>query len=429
MKTIIDFLSFTWTPAELAHVLELAKAGATVKAVRHFDFVESGQRVDNFALDTGKIDYAAEVRRLLKNTDFVIGGDARRFHEVKSDLLDHFGMNTMDCLCRGEIDRFINRLNHGLGKFGNEWTFTLRAGGFSGYPQSASIMVNGQQAGLCAWGAKQHGCYVSFSGTGCVALDMPEVHKMLNDLPGAKITRADVAYDCFNGEFGINLARQMAKEGCFITRGRPCSYTYIESGHMAKVYDYQTQSGTSQSLKKRYGLVPESGRSFYVGSRDAGKMLRVYEKGKQLKSDQHPEWVRWELELRSKDRVIPFDILIDADKYFAGAYPALSRICEAEQCAIATHKRHYMTSVENAVKHGATQCGKLVNYMRQVLELSPEQVVKQLTSHLEPFEIPDRLNAPVTGDSDASEKVPLADLLALRQRSQRNAIYQRLVTA
>ncbi|MFP3344457.1 hypothetical protein R0J87_18420, partial [Halomonas sp. SIMBA_159] len=87
MKTIIDFLSFTWTPVELAHVLELAKAGATVKAVRHFDFVESGKRVDNFALDTGKIDYAAEVRRLLKNTDFVIGGDARRFHEVKSDLL------------------------------------------------------------------------------------------------------------------------------------------------------------------------------------------------------------------------------------------------------------------------------------------------------------------------------------------------------
>ncbi|MFP3344445.1 hypothetical protein R0J87_18360, partial [Halomonas sp. SIMBA_159] len=66
---------------------------------------------------------------------------------------------------------------------------------------------------------------------------------------------------------------------------------------------------------------------------------------------------------------------------------------------------------------------------RQVLELSPEQVVKQLTSHLEPYEIPDRLNTPVTGDSDASDKVPLADLLALRQRSQRNAIYQRLMTA
>ncbi|GAB6260430.1 replication initiation factor domain-containing protein [Photobacterium sp. R1] len=429
MKTIIDYLSFTWTPEELSHVLELAKMGASIKAIRHFDYVESGKRIDNFALDTGKIDYKVEVQRVLKSTDFVIGGDSRRFHEVKADLLDHFGLNTMDCLCRGEVDRFVNRLNHGLGKFGNVWEFSLRPGGFAGYPHSASLLVNGQQAGLCAWGAKQHGCYVSFSGTGCVALDMTEVHDAICHLPGAKITRADVAYDCFSGEFGVNEARKMAKEGAFITRGRPCSYTYIESGHMAKSCEYQTQAGTSQTMKKRYGLIPELGRSFYVGSREAGKMLRVYEKGKQTKSTQNPNWVRWELELRSKDRVIPFDILTDGDKYFAGAYPALGRVCEAEQCAIATHKRQYMTSVENAVKHGATQCGKLVNYMRQVLNLSPEQVVKQLTSHLEAYEIPDRLNAPVTGDSDAAEKVPLADLLAFRQQSHRAQIYQRLAMA
>ena len=407
MNAIIDYLSFTWTPEELAQIFELAKTGAEVKAIRGFEFDEYGDTVTNLALDTGAIDYKAAVRAKFRDTEFAVGADSRKFHEVKRDLLDHFGLNTLDCLCRGEIDRFVNRLNHGLGLFGNVWSFSLRTGGFSGYPQSANILVNGQQAGLCAWGAKNHGCYVSFSGTGTAVLDLKQVFEALHQLPGAKITRVDIAHDSLDGKYNIKTAQEMAEHGEFVTRGRPASYCYIESGHLSQIASYQKESGKCESVKKRFGFVADKGKSFYVGTRDAGKMLRVYEKGKQLDSKQHPDWVRWELELRAKDRVIPFDVLLEPAKYLAGAYPALAFVNAEEQCAIATHKRKWFTSIDNAVTNGATQCGKLVNFLKNCVGLDDTKIVKLLTNHLEPFEIPDRLNQPVYEDTGQSEKIEL----------------------
>ncbi|MCW8329405.1 replication initiation factor domain-containing protein [Photobacterium sp. SDRW27] len=407
MNAIIDYLSFTWTPEELAQIFELAKVGAEIKAIRGFEFNEYGDAVTNQALDTGAIDYKSAVRAKLRDTEFAVGADSRKFYEIKRDLLDHFGLNTLDALCCGEVDRFINRLNHGLGKFGNDWSFSLRSGGFSGYPHSANILVNGQQAGLCAWGAKNHGCYVSFSGTGTAVLDLEQVHNALHQLPGAKITRVDIAHDSLNGKYDIKTARKMAENGQFVTRGRPASYCYIESGHLSQVASYQKSSGNCESVKKRFGFVADKGKSFYVGTRDAGKMLRVYEKGKQLDCKQHPDWVRWELELRAKDRVIPFDALLEPAKYLAGAYPALAFVNSEEQCAIATHKRKWFTSVDNAVKNGATQCGKLVNFLKHCVGLDNRQIVNLLTNHLEPFEIPDRLNQPVIEDTEHSESIEL----------------------
>ncbi|MCQ1056927.1 replication initiation factor domain-containing protein [Photobacterium sp. ZSDE20] len=407
MSAIIDFLSFSWTPEELAQIFDLTKMGASIKAIRGFEFNEYGDNVTHQALDTAAIDYKAAINAKLRDTEFAIGTDSRKFHEIKRDMLDHFGLNTLDCLCRGEVDRFINRLNHGLGLFGNDWSFSLRSGGFSGYPHSANILVNGQQAGLCAWGAKNHGCYISFSGTGTAVLDLNEVYRALHELPGAKITRVDIAFDSLDGKYNIKTARKMAEHGEFITRGRPASYCYIESGHMSSLCNYQKSSGKEETVKKRYGFVADKGKSFYVGTRDAGKLLRVYEKGKQLKSEEHKDWVRWELELRAKDRVLPFDVLLTPDKYLAGAYPALGFVSKEEQCMIATHKRKWFTSVDNAVRNGATQCGKLVNFMRQCLDLDDSQIVNMLTNHLESHEIPNRLNQPVYQETENSKDIRL----------------------
>jgi len=440
---IIDYLSMTWTPEDIGQLVDLAKMGASVKAIRGNEFAEysklskkSVNLTENMAVDVAKIDYVAAFQAKLKCTVFEVDNSTSRnkFHEVKRDLFNHFGLNTLDCICRGEVDRFINRLNHHLGRAGNDWTFVLRSGGFSGYPHSASILVNGQQAGLCAWGAKNHGCYMSFSGTGTAALDMQAMHDILHELPGAKITRIDIAHDSFDGKYDVKTARKMAEHGQFVSRGRPVSYCYIESGHMFKHASYTKESWRGkepkeESLKKRYGFNPDKGKSFYVGTRDAGKMLRVYEKGKQLESKQYPNWVRWELELRAKDRVIPFDALLEPSKYLSGAYPALEFVNTEEQCAIATHKRSYMTSVENAVKNGATQCGKLVNYMRNCLGMTPEQVVRRLTGHLESFEIPDRLNSIIYEESVHTEKIKLSEMMVLKERNHQNDIYQRLTLA
>src|SRR5690606_25496149 len=65
------------------------------------------------------------------------------------------------------------------------------------------------------------------------------------------------------------------------------------------------------------------GRTFYVGSGKSGKLLRVYEKGKQL-GDAASDWTRFEVQIGSRDRVIPLRVLTERDAFFAGCYPALA---------------------------------------------------------------------------------------------------------
>jgi phage replication initiation protein len=95
-------------------------------------------------------------------------------------------------------------------------------------------------------------------------------------------------------------------------------------------------------------LFPDgSGLSFYVGSRTSGKLLRVYEKGKQLggaASELFPDWVRSELELHNEGRVIPLGILINPGPYLAGAYPALAWV-DDEQSRIATKQKRSSSSL------------------------------------------------------------------------------------
>lgn len=61
-------------------------------------------------------------------------------------------------------------------------------------------------------------------------------------------------------------------------------------------------------------------RSFYFGSREAGKQTNVYEKGHQLFGHESGStWVRIELRYGNKLRVIPSDVLTSTESYFAGA--------------------------------------------------------------------------------------------------------------
>ncbi|MBF4296449.1 replication protein, partial [Vibrio anguillarum] len=105
--------------------------------------------------------------------------------------------------------------------------------------------------------------------------------------------------------------------GEFITRGAPPGYSYFESGSLV-----------TRDESKKYGVVPDKGRTLYVGQRQNGKLFRGYEKGKQMKSIEYPDWVRLEVQIGNKSRVIPLDILIDSDAYFTGAYPALVSVLE-----------------------------------------------------------------------------------------------------
>ena len=109
------------------------------------------------------------------------------------------------------------------------------------------------------------------------------------------------------------------------------------------------------------------GRTVYVGCREGGKMLRAYEKGKQL-GDYSSKWVRLEVEMRSKYRDLPHDMVVNCMQYWAGAYPALKDLQPTVQpIVVPVRKILKFANVIKAVKWARTACGGLLAYLRQYL--------------------------------------------------------------
>ena len=113
------------------------------------------------------------------------------------------------------------------------------------------------------------------------------------------ITRADLALDFFEG----------------LPRGRDLES--VKADYMAGLMD-------SQGKRLKCSLAGDwcngAERSFYVGSKEAGKQTNVYEKGHQLMGrESGSPWVRIELRWGNKLRVLPVDILRRPADFFAGA--------------------------------------------------------------------------------------------------------------
>jgi phage replication initiation protein len=119
----------------------------------------------------------------------------------------------------------------------------------------------------------------------------------LIDQHQADITRADLALDFFDGfPGGLDRVVQDYKAGLCDVGGRRLK--------CATVGDW----------------INGRERSFYVGSKEAGKQTNVYEKGDQLYGlEANSPWLRFELRYGNKLRVLPSDILRRPADFFAGA--------------------------------------------------------------------------------------------------------------
>ena len=212
--------------------------------------------------------------------------------------------------------------------------------GHLGYSDSWEL---GEGFGLLATGGKTQGntCLVSLTGSGCVPVkNWQAVHDLLV-LLNARITRVDLAHDDFQGVYNITAALEMWKLGEFTNCGRPPNALFMDDFDSGK------------------------GKTLYIGNRDNGKLLRVYEKGKQLGDTLNP-WVRWELELHNKDRTIPLDVLLRPSDYLAGAYPCLAWISESQD-RIVTSRKQLKISFEHLKKYCRQSYGKLIYVMHEGL--------------------------------------------------------------
>ncbi|NOI63431.1 replication protein [Vibrio aestuarianus] len=406
-NTIIDYLSFSGSPQLLERCKEMAKQRFTLSqapnvfesqtavAVANREKTQIMYFAENLAQVLGCTEkdnysnrdlYYASLDKKLADCDLEIASDCS-FNECYQQLISNIGIDMLDVLCHGEVESFVDLLNDEITYKDNFWTLERR-GGFSGYSHSAKLMCNGVQAGLVAWGAANFGYYVSFSGTGCAAIKMDVLHKALNQMPYVKLTRVDVAFDDLQGSISVPYLREQYENGEFITRGAPPSYSYFESGSLVTRDD-----------SKKYGVVPDKGRTLYVGQRQNGKLFRGYEKGKQMQSVEYPDWVRLEVQIGNKSRVIPLDILIDSDAYFTGAYPALASVLDnVEPKRIPITRVILDAQLHRYTETAKKQYGKFINFLNLMHEDS-EKVIKLMTEGFTCLDIPDRLKIPLWSES------------------------------
>lgn len=233
--------------------------------------------------------------------------------------------------------------------------------------------------GSVYYGGEHHGgrARLELTGAGCSRVKSWEaIQHRLGQLEEVKLTRIDLAVDCLAGEFSVEDAVGWYQAGDFTMGGRPPRHSLVGDW-----------------------LSPKHGRTFEVGRRENGKMLRCYEKGRQL-GDSSSLWTRFEVEIRNNDRDIPFDILTQSDSYFVGAYKCLERLVEAAAERIATHQKEGEISLEHLTGYARSAYGQLVHVLRG--QLSAGDVLDIISrpgipKRLERASLGGFLNGPSTG--------------------------------
>ncbi len=235
-----------------------------------------------------------------------------------------------------------------------------RPKGMHFYKQSWVLGQEDVCYGNLHYGGQRNSMCVQITGAGALAAHEGWEKRLYDFLTteaqNPRLTRVDLAFDDFAGDYTVDIADSDYEVGLFNCGGR--------HPHVEHRGDWKRPDG--------------SGRTIYLGKRVNGKFCRIYEKGKE-QGCKTSDWVRVEVEFKNVDRVLPFDILLSAGSYLAGAYPAFARF---EGLKTPQRIDCLMKEQEHAIDHyihyGAIQVGRLINYMKDIAGWSFEQIVKQL---------------------------------------------------
>lgn len=219
--------------------------------------------------------------------------------------------------------------------FGDDVQISESGRGWSGY----AVRLDLEGIGLAAYCGNSNTVHFEVTGTGCAQVkDWEQVAEVIEE-QGAKITRCDVAADDFDGKrWGIAWARAQYESGGF----KPSRGTHPNA-----------QLWSDEGSGK--------GSTYYVGSRESGKLFRCYEKGKQLGQPASP-WVRCEVEYRAVHRTLPVQMLLDPGAYLAGSYPCLSDLSDDQRRPL-TVAYESAAKIEKAVKHARQQAGRVIHML------------------------------------------------------------------
>lgn len=267
--------------------------------------------------------------------------------------------------------------------------------GMFGYEFGVRFFLNveGQDCHVARmdWGGNHHmgRARVDISGAGCSRItrwrDLQQY--IANNCFDLTFTRVDLAVDLLNGEYTVEDARAWYEAGDFNAGGRMPKHSAIGSW-----FTDQPEAG--------------EGRTLLIGKRGNGKMLRAYEKGRQL-GDPESKWTRFEVEFRNIKRDLPLDLLTNCDSYFAGAYKALERLLDVAASRVAVHQKEGEISLAHLVEYARQSYGKTIHVMR--LTMSETDIVQSLAIN----GVPSRL-----------EKAAVAGVLSVSPLPDRRTHYE-----
>lgn len=239
--------------------------------------------------------------------------------------------------------------------------------------------VLGDGFGFVCYGGQRDTVMIVLNGSGCLNAAQGWESRLYQFLTQQavrpQLTRVDLAHDDF--------------ESTFITP---------EWAESQWVQGNMSLAANAPNIEKRgnWHRPNGRGRTLYIGSRESGKYARFYEKGRK-EGDKESLWTRAEIELKSSDRLIPFDILLTPSDYFLGAYPCLAflktelttpqRIKVKEKTATITFNR--------ALEVLKNQYGKYITFMRN--HFDNDELLLSKISHSDKNIVPKRLQAPLKG--------------------------------
>ena len=251
----------------------------------------------------------------------------------------------------------------------------------------------GEDYGKICIGGQRDTVLLMLSGTGCSLAPATWEHHMHHFLDKVakkpKITRIDLAHDDINGDYlDIHVLDDLETNNLFSCGGAPHDVANLGNW--------------------KHGDPNNNGLTLQLGKRTSGKLTRFYEKGKQLgdKDGKYSKWVRAEVEFKSSDRVIPFDVLKDPSAYFMGAYPVFADLFDYER--IEKTEIIQKTS-EITLQHSfdwiKNQAGKYFSFYSTFM--SPDEILEMIKSD-DPDDVPTRLHLP---DEFARQQADLGNLL------------------
>lgn len=207
-------------------------------------------------------------------------------------------------------------------------------------------------------GGQNETILVELTGTACQAAKAGweiRLYDFLKQAVRPQITRIDCAHDFFDGEYTPEKAMLHHDKGLF---------------------DRGNKRPKSECIGTAWRLEDYSGKTFYIGRRGSSKLVRVYEKGRQL-GDPNSAWVRFEIEFRAKDCVIPLEILTAPGEFLTGAYPVGEQIFDTPSQRIEATQKKADTTFDDKLKHTKNQVGRLVRLLKE-LQWSDEEIVAAL---------------------------------------------------